>query len=603
MSTRFACAAIGCWLVGVPVAQVPTPPLPPGTGGPADERHGLDDGPTAYARLLEKVGGWQREHHDLVRRVEIGTSVQGRPLFVLRIGARDDGAPEVYVGAAIHGGEGSELDAIAMVDELLERATEPTVARLLAGRVLWVQPVVNPDGLVARQRKNANGVDLNRNFAARWQPGRGPESRDHPGSAPFSEPETRALREFLEPRLHLRAYLDLHRSVDALIPAQRGPDGVVDDVVASAGAALNAATGNYSRVNEGRLLHFPTMHGLSVDWVWAELGVVAFTMETAWRGATAAAHDPRWPALLHLLERAADQTPGRNEVAALHYPVLVTEDTRRDEGELARLTRPGTVLFADDFESDASLASYFEVGGQREGRVRIVHDPALVHGGTGALQLTSTDSGGRSCGSSAVLWLGDEGHDCVHLRCWMRYADDYDQGNLHHTGGSLAGVAGTDKWAGMGTAGLRPAGDDHFSTRVEGWRDWQRLPAPGALHCYTYWMDMRRDRDGHYWGNLLGPAAAEAFVPARGAWHCVEQRVAVNAPDRADGELAVWIDGHLYLHYRGFRWRSSEAVHIKRATLMVYVHEARRDNRVCYDDLVVSTGYIGTGAGAGERVK
>jgi hypothetical protein len=305
--------------------------------------------------------------------------------------------------------------------------------------------------------------------------------------------------------------------------------------------------------------------------------------------------EPRWPALRHLLERADSYPQGRLATAQANYPQLVTHRTRADQDEMARLTRSGTVLFEDGFESDDSLASYFELGGRDEGRVQIVDAPELVNAGRRALQLSSTDSGGKSCGASAVRWLGDEGHDCVHLRYWIRYAADYDQGNLHHTGGSLAGVAGTDKWRGMGGAGQRPVGDDHFSTRVEGWRDWQRVAEPGAMHCYTYWMDMRRDRDGSYWGNLLGPAASGRVVPPLGRWHCVEQRVAVNTPGRADGELAVWIDGELYLHYRGFRWRSTEDVRIKRATLLVYVHEARRDNRVVYDDLVVSTGYVGPG--------
>jgi hypothetical protein len=194
-----------------------------------------------------------------------------------------------------------------------------------------------------------------------------------------------------------------------------------------------------------------------------------------------------------------------------------------------------------------------------------------------------------------VLWLGDDGHDQVHLRYWIRYAPDYDQGNLNHTGGCLSGVAGTNKWAGMGTAGLRPNGDDHFDSRVEGWRDWQRIASPGSLICYAYWMDMKRDRDGHYWGNMFGPAEKERFVPVLGKWLCVEQRIAANTPGKDDGELAVWLDGALYQHWTGFRWRSTDAVKIKRMSLMVYVHAAVRDNTVFYDDVVVSTGYVGTG--------
>ncbi len=300
--------------------------------------------------------------------------------------------------------------------------------------------------------------------------------------------------------------------------------------------------------------------------------------------------------LLSLLPALAlAQQPPPDPAPEPSPPRLVTEQTRADPAESARLTRPGQRVFEDTFDTEASFRSWFEVRGRDEGHAAIDTAAGHVHGGKGSLRLTSIARDGKSSGAGAERWLGDEGYDCVHLRYWIRYADDYDQGNLHHTGGSISGVAGTGKWDGMGGAGLRPAGDDNFSTRVEGWRDWRRLPAPGYLHCYTYWMEMQQNPDGHYWGNMLEPAAAERFVPPLGKWLCVEQRVAVNTPGAADGELAVWLDGRLYLHYRGLRWRSTGSVRIKRIGLLAYVHEARRDNTVWFDDVVVATGYIGTG--------
>lgn len=276
-----------------------------------------------------------------------------------------------------------------------------------------------------------------------------------------------------------------------------------------------------------------------------------------------------------------------------HKPVLVTAATRQHAAELARLQTVGKVVFADGFESAQSLRSYFEIDGEKQGRARITQQASNVHSGKGALQLTATDNGGKSCGAGPVLWLGDRGYERLHLRYYIRYAADYDQGNLNHTGGSLSGVAGNYKWRGMGTAGLRPTGLDYCSTRVEGWRDWQRVASPGYLFCYTYWMDMQRDRDGHYWGNMLGPDADERVVPPRAQWLCVELMVGLNQVGKDDGELAVWLDGKLYEHWQGFRWRRSAELTLKRAGLMVYVHEARRDNTVCFDDLLISTGYVG----------
>ena len=551
------------------------------------------DGAAAWQLVQERAAAWVAEHPGLVSRVQIGRSVEGRPLFVLRIGRQDDGAPEMYLGGAIHGREGSERDVLAIVEQLLARREEPAIAALLSSRVLWAQPVVNPDGLVAGRRHNARGVDLNRNFAARWQAGGAPWRHSFPGGAPFSEPETIALRDFLLARPQLRASLDLHRSVQALILPQVGEPAWIDDRARAVGDALQATLVERSPAWRGGLLHAKFARGVTVEWLWDALGVMALTMENRDEVDGPREREPRWLVFLHLFEHMVE-FPVRHVEPTQNGPVLVTAQTRADEAELQRLQRPGDELFRDGFEDEGSLADWFELLGRKEGRVVIATGDGVAHTGRGALQLTTEDRQGEACGAGARRWLGAAGRDCLHLRYHLRYASDYDQGNLNHTGGSISGVAGDDKWRGMGTAGLRPRGDDHCSTRVEGWRDWQRVPAPGFLHSYTYWPDMHKDRDGHYWGNMLMPVPEERFVPPRDRWLCVEQRVQLNDPERADGELAVWLDGALYMHWRGIRWRSSEAVRLARIALDLYVHSSRQVNRVWYDDVVVSTGYVGT---------
>ncbi|MFO1051535.1 MAG: hypothetical protein U1F36_04935 [Planctomycetota bacterium] len=286
-----------------------------------------------------------------------------------------------------------------------------------------------------------------------------------------------------------------------------------------------------------------------------------------------------------------DPAPARAEV--LPEPQLVTARTLADHQRLDTLQRPGVVLFREDFESDDAFSHFFEVRGEEDGRAVLTRDPHLAHSGSGALQLTAPARDGASSGAGVSGWLGGDPQRRLHLRYWLKWAVDYDQGDLNHTGGCLVGVAGDDKWAGMGTAGIRPKGDDHFSASFETWIDWRRLAAPGYAFLYTYWMDMKRDRDGHFWGNLLSPEPEDRVIPRRDRWTCFELMVNANTPGAFDGELATWIDGRLYMHWQGLRLRSTAAVTLRRIGLDIYVHHARRDNRVWFDDVLVSTGYIG----------
>ena len=105
----------------------------------------------------------------------IGHSVEGRAIEAW-IGPQAEG------GTLLIGGfHGDEFATISLL-----RDFRP------AGRVA-VLPVLNPDGAERATRYNARGVDLNRNFAFNWRA----DSIEPPGPEPWSEPESRALRDFI----------------------------------------------------------------------------------------------------------------------------------------------------------------------------------------------------------------------------------------------------------------------------------------------------------------------------------------------------------------------------------------------------------------------
>jgi hypothetical protein len=131
--------------------------------------------------------------------ITIGYSVEGQPIEALRLGSGP--RPLVVVGAI----QGSEGNTEVLVRELATHFAA-TLHLLPPGVSLYFLPALSPDGLNRGSRYNANGVDLNRNWdSGDWQPHTFDSSgrvAGGGGSAPFSEPETKALADWL---FHLRA--------------------------------------------------------------------------------------------------------------------------------------------------------------------------------------------------------------------------------------------------------------------------------------------------------------------------------------------------------------------------------------------------------------
>jgi protein MpaA len=175
----------------------------------------------------------------LVRRtVRLGRSVQGRPITASEIGDPSSRNTILVVGC-IHG---SEPAGIPVVRDLLSDSPP-------RGVNLWVIADLNPDGVVARTRQNARGVDLNRNFPWRWQPIGAPAAFDYSGPGPLSEPESRAVHALIL-GIHPRITIWFHQD-----------EALVDE---SGGSV--AVEGRYARLVGLPLKRLPRYPGSAAGW-------------------------------------------------------------------------------------------------------------------------------------------------------------------------------------------------------------------------------------------------------------------------------------------------------------------------------------------------
>lgn len=165
------------------------------------------------------------DHPSLAKLYSIGTSVQGRQLYVLRISSdlnqiKEDsfsnngdvsfalnGKPMFKYVANMHGNEAVGRELVIFLAQYLIKGygQSDRITRLVNNTDIWLMPSLNPDGFAAaeeghcyqvydggRGRPNANKVDLNRNFPDQFH-----DKPDRESLLRNREPETLAAMKWI----------------------------------------------------------------------------------------------------------------------------------------------------------------------------------------------------------------------------------------------------------------------------------------------------------------------------------------------------------------------------------------------------------------------
>ena len=126
----------------------------------------------AYESMMYAFG---TDHPDKCEIVTLGTLPSGRKILIAHINnGSGTGKPKFLYTSTIHGDETTGwMLMLRLIDYLLENPTQPECQNVLNNIDLYVGPLTNPDGtfhggnsnVYGATRYNANGVDMNRNYA------------------------------------------------------------------------------------------------------------------------------------------------------------------------------------------------------------------------------------------------------------------------------------------------------------------------------------------------------------------------------------------------------------------------------------------------------
>ena len=90
----------------------------------------------------------------------IGTSFHGKEIRLLSIGR---GQKSILLWSQMHGDEPTATPALLdLADYLAREADRPEIKGILSAFTLRMIPMLNPDGAAAYERRNAQGIDINR---------------------------------------------------------------------------------------------------------------------------------------------------------------------------------------------------------------------------------------------------------------------------------------------------------------------------------------------------------------------------------------------------------------------------------------------------------
>lgn len=257
-----------------------------------------------YSEMLERLSSLTAEHSQISRLFSIGKSKEGRDIWAVRISGNLEQAGSLPAAIFMGGHHAREHLSVELpifyIEYLLTEYAKGNarIQGLVDGRDIHIIPMVNPDGAeydistgkykMWRKNRAVNddgsyGVDLNRNYGFGWG-GSGastdPTHDTYRGPQAFSEPESLAIKNYVEQNENITVLLSFHTySQLILYPWGHVYDSIAvekDKLVHETMAQKMAEWNGYTPQQSSELY---VASGDTTDWSYGEHKIISFTFE------------------------------------------------------------------------------------------------------------------------------------------------------------------------------------------------------------------------------------------------------------------------------------------------------------------------------------
>ena len=258
-----------------------------------------------YDEVLLAIDDLSERYPHIVENYTLGTTVEGREIPMIRITQKQNRSSEFFVPGVLfvgshHAREHLSTEVPLLLAQYLAEnyESDPKIKGLIDSRDIYIVPILNIDGKLYdikgqrykywRKNRSFNkgsprrGVDLNRNYSYGWGTGgssKSPSSDVYMGKAPFSEPETMAIKNFIEATPNVRALLSFHTYSELILYPWGGSHdevGGIDQQIFEK-MAKDMSKWNHYKPQKSSNLYIAS--GGTCDWAYGVHNIYCFTFE------------------------------------------------------------------------------------------------------------------------------------------------------------------------------------------------------------------------------------------------------------------------------------------------------------------------------------